>query len=65
MNPSELEILTMLMTRPGECYVHPTENKLYCLIPGGMLIITPANGEDLNTMTEDEINKFIQSHFTD
>jgi len=54
------KIYKNLKKRPGEIFMDPTNNKLYALVSGGLLILS---GNEMNVdftkMSTDEINQFI------
>jgi hypothetical protein len=60
MNREQKKIYKNLKKRPGEVFVDLEDNKLYALVPEGLLILT---GDEMNAdftkMSTDEINTFI------
>jgi hypothetical protein len=60
MNYADRVIHAKLLMDPESMYINPDGTELYLLVPGGMMCLT---GPDFNSMSEAEVNEFIQLVF--
>jgi hypothetical protein len=62
MTDLESVIFIVLMLRPGHAYITPDGYKLYVLVGDQMVRIDSARS--FWAMTDAEVNKYIQNHFS-
>lgn len=60
MTEAEARIYKALQANPGLFYITPEGDRLYLLVTGGMLCITPYPERNMNEMSEIELNELIQ-----
>ena len=60
MTYAERVIYAALLMDPDSMYITPDGTELYVLVTGGMICLT---GPNFNTMSEEDINVFIQEFF--